>query len=33
MFRLQNVKSQYQYVYWKVMTTEVLDLGTISPNS
>jgi len=30
--RLQNVKSQYQYVYWKVLTAELLDLGTISSN-
>jgi len=30
MSRLQNVKSQYQYVYWKVLTAELLELGTIS---
>jgi hypothetical protein len=27
--RLQNVKSQYQYVYWKVLTPELLELGDI----
>jgi len=29
MSRLQNVKSQYQYVYWKVLTAELLELGTV----
>jgi len=33
MSRLQNVKLHYQYVYWKVLTAELLDLGAISPNS
>jgi len=28
--RLQNVKSQYQYACWKVLTPELLDLGAIS---
>jgi hypothetical protein len=28
----QNVKSQCQYVYWKVLTAELLDLGAISSN-
>ena len=28
-YRLQNVKSQNQYVYWKVLTTELLELGAI----
>jgi len=32
MSRLQNVKSQYQYVYRKVLTAELPDLGAISPN-
>jgi len=32
MSRLQNVKSQYQYVYWKVLTAELLELRAISPN-
>jgi len=32
MSRLQNVKSQYQYVYWKVLTAELLELGAVSPN-
>ena len=27
--RLQNVKSQYQYEYWKVLTAELLELGAI----
>jgi hypothetical protein len=27
---LQNVISQYQYVYWKLLTAEVLELGAIS---
>jgi len=25
--RLQNVKSQYHYAYWKVPTLELLELG------
>jgi len=29
MSRLQNVKSQYQYVYWKVLTAELLELWAI----
>jgi hypothetical protein len=29
MSRLQNVKSQYQYVYRKVLTPELLELGAI----
>ena len=28
-YRLQNVKSQYQHVYWKVLTAELLELGAI----
>jgi len=32
MSRLQNVKSQYQYVYWKVLAAELLELGAISSN-
>jgi len=24
--RLQNVKSQYQYAYWKVSTPELLEI-------
>jgi hypothetical protein len=27
------VKSQYQYVYWKVLTAELLDLGAISSSA
>jgi len=27
--KLQNVQSQYQYVYWKVPTPELLELGAI----
>ena len=27
--RLQNVKSQYQYVYWNVQTPELLEWGAI----
>ena len=27
--KLQNVNSQYQYVYWKVLTLELLELGAI----
>jgi len=30
--RLQNVNSQYQYVYCKVLTAELLELGAIFPN-
>jgi len=26
-FILQTVKSQYQYEYWKVLTTELLEIG------
>ena len=26
---LQNVKSQHQFVYWKVLTTNLLELGAI----
>jgi len=33
MSRLQNVKSQYQYVCWKLLTAELLDLGAISPTA
>jgi len=29
MSRLQNVKSQYQSVYWKVLTAELLELGAV----
>jgi hypothetical protein len=29
MSRLQNGKSQYQYVYWKVLTAELLELWAI----
>ena len=33
MSRLQIVKSQYQYVYWKVLTAEHLELGaTVFPH-
>jgi len=28
--RLQNVKSQYQYAYWKVLTPELLELRLFS---
>ena len=28
--KLQNVKSQYQYAYWKVPTPVLLELGTIA---
>jgi hypothetical protein len=29
MSRLQNAKSHYQYVYWKVLTAELLELWAI----
>jgi len=32
MSRLQNVESQYQHIYWKVLTAELLELRAISPN-
>jgi hypothetical protein len=32
-FRLQNVKSQYLYAYWKVLTPELLKLGIFSSNA
>jgi len=31
-YRLQNVKSLYQNAYWKVLTTELLELGAIFLN-
>ena len=30
-YRLQNVKSQYQIAYWKVLTPECLELGASVP--
>jgi len=33
MSRLQNVKSQYQSVYWKLLTAELLELGAISSSA
>jgi len=33
MSRLQNVKSQYQYVYWKVLTAALVELWTISSSA
>jgi hypothetical protein len=31
--KLQNVKSQYQYAYWKVLTAERLEFGLFSSSS
>ena len=30
-YRLQNVESQYQFVYWIVLTPECLELGASVP--